>query len=132
MRNWLKYIVAAALALYAFEGVMKYGGIWHSQAHPTPGVEVTFSDGSMAEGALSQAWSGEWVIATSQGTELHFQNFRRLSVTPPVQAERLWFRWRVLLPLAVVLLACLLGLACWSRFALKPHTTPTTQRTARS
>lgn len=50
-----------------FPAVVNLSGAWQSQAHPTPGVQVMFKDGSEAVGSLSRGWDRRWLLEGKAG-----------------------------------------------------------------
>lgn len=108
MRFLIKWVIASIIGWYALSAAIHYGGIWQSQARPTHGVEVVFLDGHKARGALQRAWSGEWVLSSEQGGDLHFTDHLMMTFEPvrePVAHQ--WFDWRGVGPAALVILAYL-------------------------
>lgn len=103
----IQWLVGSVLAWYALSGAFYYGGIWESQANPTQGVRVQFSPGSDAEGALSRALTGEWILVVADGSELRFSEFRMMTY-PPRQEQRTAIaavaaQWRTLVPVFAVI-----------------------------
>ena len=100
-----RLLVVSAIFYYLLGQALEYGAVWQSQAEPTPGVDVTLSDGkTVMTGTLWRAWSKEWVLETADGQQWHFQNYAVMRFRPPEQGGLVRDRsaWRSLLPGAVV------------------------------
>lgn len=105
--KFLQWLIGSVLACYALGGAFHYGGIWESQANPTEGVRVHFEDGSVAQGALSRAFAGEWILAVDGGSELRFKEFRMMSYQPRKEQRTaiaaVAAQWRTLVPVFLVI-----------------------------
>jgi len=94
------FLVAAWFLV--FPAVVNLAGAWESQTHPTPGVQVAFTDGSSAVGWLSRGWDRRWRLVTAEGTSRTFseEQFTAMSYPAPVasRATEPGMPWRALAP----------------------------------
>jgi len=113
----MKAFVALALMLYLLYQSFDFGLRWNAVAHPTPGVTVTWLDGSvpMEHGTLQRDWHGAETLVTEDGRhirlsdkyayELAFQPRRAEGGHIDVSSEGiLSSSWRAALPPSLALL----------------------------
>ena len=97
-----------------------YGGIWESQAHPTPNVTIRFIHAPDAyTGNLSHEWSGRYTLTTLKGETINFtpetfiMEFPINNVVPSQSV-----RWREFyFPISVILF--FIALSLWTATADK-------------
>jgi hypothetical protein len=92
----IRFIFALVGLYFSVALAITYGGIWHSQSHPTPNVQVRFADGTTESGTLKRAWNRNWVLTKDSGSELRFSDDAKvsLSFTPTDKKLDYWQQWR--------------------------------------
>lgn len=107
----LRVIVIMAVWWLAFGQATTYGGIWHSQAHPTQNVEVVFQSGEVVTGDLSRNWDNSWNL-THDGVARTFEtsDWRVLRTQPGRSDASYWQMWRSWGPVALVTSICMVAL----------------------
>lgn len=100
----LGLVILLFVILYLATLAGRYGAIWNLQHRPVQDVQVTLSDGTYMTGALSRDWSGDWLLVTSEGKELHFPIENRLIMRIPAAESDVsfWENWRTWLPFSLV------------------------------
>jgi hypothetical protein len=99
-----RIIVLLILSVLGLPCAYKYGAIWHSQAYPTPHVQVALSDGRLLTGSLSKTWSDDWRLSLDQGGVLSFTRYDWMKFPPAQSSPSILRNWRTLLPVSVVAL----------------------------
>lgn len=101
----IRVIIANVALVVAVHYAVHFGGIWHSQIHPTPNVEVSFKGGSKAIGELKQEWNGDRVLITGDGVEKRFtdDSTNYMVFTRPKNDHSLLHHWRVFAPAILIL-----------------------------
>lgn len=68
------------------DAAIVYGGIWDSQANPTPEVEAVLGNGQHITGALARDWQKNWVISTADG-QVRFVDFQSMTFKAPEHVD---------------------------------------------
>lgn len=113
--NMIRLLCALLVWYFSFGLATTYGGIWHSQNHPSPNARVQFIGGETASGTLRRAWNRDWEMTKSDGSTLHFSDASTVVFRYELPAESLTFfqLWRAWVPVVVVSL-------CFLMFAILP------------
>jgi len=73
MGQFFKQILITVIGIYAFMQAVHYGGIWESQAHPTPNVTIRAINAPEAyTGNLSREWTGRYTLTTQKSEMINF------------------------------------------------------------
>lgn len=106
----IRTIISTVVWFFSIHYALHFGGIWHSQVHPTPNVEVSFKDGNKAAGSLKRAWNGDRVLITADGLEKRFtdESTNYMVFSKPKTDGSFLFRWRTFLPAILLITVGLL------------------------
>lgn len=103
-----RIVLAAVVWWYVLDAAIVYGGIWDSQANPTPEVETVLGNGQHITGALSRDWQKRWVISTVDGAEVRVADFAMMTFKAPEHVDggsafsRVIDHWRSVGPMMLV------------------------------
>jgi len=111
----IRLLCALLVWYFAFGLATTYGGIWHSQSHPSPNASVQFIGGETESGTLRRAWNRDWELTRSDGSKLHFSDASTVvfRYERPAESLTFWQQWRAWGPVVLVSF-------CFLMFAIMP------------